>query len=369
MKPVQERYHRRPHVVVWEITNRCNMRCLHCEGGAGRRDPEELTTAEALNLCDQIAALGCVRCNLSGGEPLLREDWPLLARRLADRGVAVHVVTNGTLLDQEAVRQAEQAGVVGVAVSLDGLQATHDRIRVWPGRKRKSSFESALKALRVAKSSSLKVGAITHVNLWNLGELDQVYDLLADLYLDVWQVQLAIPEGRLRQIPEPYLIAPEQLEQVYQSLIRAMKDDRVPVRVTDTIGYYTEMEPVIRVREKERALPFWTGCYAGCLLMGVESNGAVKGCPSMGPDFIAGSVRKESLAEIWGDEERFAYNTRWDESKLTGFCASCEFRRLCRAGCTTMAYAVTGTIYENPYCIFRVRSLAAGTRCAPGRDK
>ncbi len=366
MKPVQERLIRRPYTVVWEITNACNLRCLHCEGSAGAKDPEELTTGEALELCDRIAELGCTRCNLSGGEPLLRKDWPLLARRLADRGVGVHVVTNGTHLDEAAVQAAEQAGVIGVAVSLDGLQATHDRIRVGPSGASASNFSSVVEALRVAKRSSLKVGAITHVNAWNLGELDGLYELLVELDLDVWQVQLAFPEGRLREIPTPYLITPAQLEQVYESLLKAMKDDRVPVRVTDTIGYYTELEPVIRVREKEKALPFWTGCYAGCLLMGIESNGGVKGCPSMGRDFIAGNVRTESLAAIWGDEERFAYNTRWDESKLTGFCATCEFRKLCRAGCTTMAYAVTGTIYENPYCLYRVRSTRSGSGVVPG---
>jgi radical SAM protein with 4Fe4S-binding SPASM domain len=135
-----------------------------------------------------------------------------------------------------------------------------------------------------------------------------------------------------------------------------MRDGRVVIRVTDTIGYYTELEPIVRVREHEKALPFWTGCYAGCLVMGIESNGDVKGCPSMPRDFVIGNLRREPLAAIWADEERFAYNTRWDPDQATGFCGTCEFKALCRCGCTTMAFAVTGTVYENPYCLYRVRA-------------
>jgi radical SAM protein with 4Fe4S-binding SPASM domain len=169
-----------------------------------------------------------------------------------------------------------------------------------------------------------------------------------------------VPAGRLRTLAEPYLIAPEQLEQVYEFLVRTLADGRVPARVTDTIGYYTELEPVIRCRYSEGTLPFWTGCHAGLQVVGIESHGDVKGCPSMPAEFVAGNLRERSLGDIWRDEERFAYNTRWREDKLTGFCRACAFRRLCRAGCTTYAYSVTGTIYENPYCLYRIRCLAQG---------
>lgn len=358
-----------PQVVVWEITNACNLRCVHCEGSAGARDPEELTTEEALELCDQIAALGCARCNLSGGEPLLRRDWSKLAARLRERGVKVHLVTNGTFVTADVLAEAVEAGVVGVGLSLDGLKATHDRIRVAASCGAGSNFDRVVEALSAVKASGLKAGAITHINAWNLDELDGVYELLAELGADVWQVQLGFPEGRLLEIDEPYLIDPPQLEAVYQVLLRAMKDGRVPVRVTDTIGYYTELEPVVRVREHEKALPFWTGCYAGWRVMGIESNGGIKGCPSMGREFVIGNVRTERLADIWADEERFAYNTRWDESKLTGYCAECAYRKLCRAGCTTMAYAVTGTIYENPYCLHRVRATGGGAGMRRGHGK
>ena len=349
---------RRPLTCVWEITNACNLRCVHCEGNAGQRRRDELSRDEALDVCDALAALGCERCNLTGGEPLLRDDWPELARRLSGHGIEVHLVTNGTRLDAAAVACAEQAGVSGVAVSLDGLRATHDRIRPAASGAHGSSFALALDALERVVRSHMKAGVITHINAWNLGELDALREQLARLEVDVWQLQLAVPAGRLRALAEPYLIAPAELEQVYAFLLRTLADRRVPTRITDTIGYFTELEPVIRGRHSPESLPFWTGCQAGLQVVAIDSNGDVKGCPSMPAEFVAGNLRQRSLADIWHDEEGFAYNTRWREQELTGFCRECAFRRLCRAGCTTYAYSVTGTIYQNPYCLHRVRALA-----------
>jgi radical SAM protein with 4Fe4S-binding SPASM domain len=355
--PVQ-RVPRVPRTVVWELTAACNLRCIHCEGSAGSRDPEELTPDEAMALADAIADLGCQRCNLSGGEPLMRKDWPAIARRLADRGVTVHLVTNGHLLDDDAIAAAVSVGVAAVAVSLDGMEATHDAIRVGP-RGPTGSFAKVVDAMRRVAASPMKTGVITHINAWNLPELRAMHELLAGIGLDVWQLQIAIPAGRLRTLDRPYLIRPQDLEEVYARLVEFIREDRVPLRVTDTIGYYTELEPLVRGRDRGKGLPFYTGCYAGCLVMGIESNGDVKGCPSMPREFVAGNVRREPLAAIWADEERFAYNTRWDERKLTGFCATCPYRRLCRAGCTSMAFSLTGAIYENPYCLHRVREMSA----------
>ena len=90
-----------PATCFWEITDACNLRCVHCEQNAGTKDPEELGTDEALHLADELAAAGCHCVNLTGGEPLLRRDWPQLARRLADRGVVVVVITNGVPVDDD----------------------------------------------------------------------------------------------------------------------------------------------------------------------------------------------------------------------------------------------------------------------------
>lgn len=344
---------RYPRHAIWEITRLCNLRCIHCEGAAGRRDPDELTTEEALALCDDLIAAGCEQCNISGGEPLLRDDWAHLCGRLSQGGVRVTLVTNGTRLDEAAIRRAEQAGVLAVALSVDGLRATHDRIRPQP---KGSSFDDVRAAIGRVQGSSLQTAVITHINRWNQSELERMHEMLRAWGVRFWQVQLGLPLGRQREIDEPYMVAPEDLPVIAERLSALIRDGSPPViRVTDTIGYYGVHEPTLR-RSLTGKAGFYTGCYAGMLAVGIESNGDVKGCSSMPPEFIAGNVRTTPFPVLWADESRFAYNTQFDDTKLTGFCATCAYRRLCRAGCTTLAYSVTGTIHENPYCLHRIAS-------------
>jgi radical SAM protein with 4Fe4S-binding SPASM domain len=348
-----------PKYAIWEITKACNMKCIHCEGSAGKREGDELTTAEALALCDELIAEGCEQCNISGGEPLLRRDWPLLCRRLADGGVRVTLVTNGSLLDAASASKAVEAGVACVALSVDGLRATHDRIRPFRGSPR-SSFDALLATLQRVQATQMPVAIITHVNRWNLVELDAMHAMFRDLAVEHWQIQLGVPLGRQREIGVPYMIGPEQLPSLARTLAGWMKPDQRPkLLITDTIGYYTEQEPYLRVTESGEPT-FWAGCYAGILAVGIESNGDITGCSSLPREFVAGNLRHRPFREIWADEEGFAYNTRWQEAWLTGYCAHCSYRRLCRAGCTSLAYAVTGTIHENPFCLHRVQCTGTG---------
>lgn len=348
-----------PVHAIWEITTACNMRCIHCEGAAGRRDPSELSTAEALALCDALIAAGCEQCNLSGGEPMLRPDWPTLSARLAEGSIKVTLVTNGSRLDERAVGVALDARVFSVALSLDGLRSTHDRIRPFRSP-RGSSFDDVLGALTRMRGTALEVAVITHVNRWNFDELEGLHALLGELGVKHWQLQLGVPLGRQREIEEPYMIAPSQLPALARLLVSLRTSRKPPLlRITDTIGYYGPCEPILRQTPSGEP-SFWTGCYAGILAVGIESNGNVKGCSSLPHEFVAGNVRDRSFQEIWDDESGFAYNTRWSEDQLAGFCASCAYRRVCRAGCTSLAYSVTGTVHDNPFCLHRVAECRRG---------
>jgi len=339
---------------VWDLTTACNLRCLHCELEAGRRDPAELSPAEALVVAHDLVDAGARRVSLSGGEPLLRKDWPELCQHLARAGVWVSIVTNGLLLDAETLSRAVAAGAQAVTVSLDGLREIHDRIRVSPNGA-PSRFDSAVRALQLVAASPLRTSAITHINRWNLPQLDELYELVETLGVELWQVQLAFPFGRVLALREPYLIDPSELPDLAAKLARFQQKGRVRIAPADSIGYYDRHEPLLRINRDGRR-SFWMGCMAGCLGVAIASNGDVKGCPALPQEFVVGNVRNEPFGAIWADASRFAYNTEWREELLEGGCAQCDFRRICRAGCTAMAYALTGTIYDNPFCLQRVRS-------------
>ena len=122
-----------PHVVAWNLTRRCNLECAHCYISAGPDADAagELSTAECLRITDEILALNpAPMFILSGGEPLLRDDLTTLAQHAAKRGATVVVGTNGTLLTDAKIEELKAAGVTGVAVSVESLDAAyHDRFR------------------------------------------------------------------------------------------------------------------------------------------------------------------------------------------------------------------------------------------------
>jgi radical SAM protein with 4Fe4S-binding SPASM domain len=303
-----------------------------------------------------LVHLGCHDIDITGGEPLLHPQWDDLCREFASLGLRVALITNGTLLDDERLDRAIDAGTKIIAISLDGLQATHDSIRLRPGAE-PSPWRQAVAAIERALPR-IETIVITAVNRRNLAELPALHDFLASLGVRRWQIQLVIPMGRALEAREPFVIAPADLETLTAFLVDARSGGKSPrIDASDTIGYFTERELGLRGSPEKPSL--WTGCQAGIRSVAITYDGRVRGCSMMPPEFDAGDLHDESIATIWNAAERFAYSTRFDAGKLAGPCGRCRVGPLCRAGCTTMAYWTTGSIYTNPFCLHRVRGGCA----------
>ncbi len=348
-----------PAYAFFEITEACNLRCRHCEADAGRVDPAQLTTDEALDVAAQLAAAGCRQVNLTGGEPLVRGDWERIARRFADLGVEVTLATNGTLLDEVTIERLLAAGVRNVAVSLDGDRERHDALRSAPGASG-SPFDRAVKALSLLAASPLRTAIVTVVHRGNVEALPAVHALAKELGAEIWQVQLAVPIGRFAPMRDTHVLSAAEIPELERRLAALIAAGGVRVMVGDNIGYYGPHEVALR-SAPGGPQAFFTGCNAGLRVVGIRSNGDVKGCPSHPASLAVGNLRDETFAEIWKDSPRFAYNTAFREIDLLGGCRTCAFRRVCRAGCTTMAYALTGTVYDNPLCRQRAERTMDGT--------
>jgi hypothetical protein len=180
-----------PDLLEWELTRACNMDCAHCYARPHRPREGEMDRATALSLAGSLAARGCRSLTLSGGEPLLRPDWPALAERAARSGLLVQIVSNGSLLDHAAARRARDAGVGLVMLGLDGLQNSHDRIR-----RRKGSFAAVLDAAGALHSAGVPCGFITTALSHNIDDLEPLAHLVAEHDPLVWQVWQAIPQPR-----------------------------------------------------------------------------------------------------------------------------------------------------------------------------
>ncbi len=343
-----------PRTCVLDLTTACNLRCIHCEVEAGEALPGELTTVEMIALAGDLAEAGCRSVSLTGGEPLIRPDWPVIAKRFVELGVDVKIVTNGVLVDEAVVARMIEAGVGGVAVSLDGPKEVHDEMRV-PASRMGSRYEAAVRAVRLIALSSMKAAVITQVHAKNVERIEQMHRTVSALGAQVWQVQLAFPTGRMARAGAGWLVDPSKLPALQATLAKLVRGGGARVVVADNIGYYGPDEPYLRMGLTGNAT-FWTGCMAGVLGVAIASNGDVKGCPSQPASFKVGNVRDEPFGVIWGDSHRFSYNTESKEEDLEGGCARCAFGRLCKAGCRSMAFAVTGTIHDNPMCVQRVKA-------------
>jgi radical SAM protein with 4Fe4S-binding SPASM domain len=352
MREILDALRLRPKSCVWELTPRCNLRCLHCASdlGEGRMRGEALSRDEALRLCHDLKELECENVVLSGGEALLSDDWERIARELAGLAINVSMISNGLLIDQAMAARIRDAGLCRVALSLDGLEATHNTIRRHP-----QSFARMWRAFDALKAERLQVNVVTHVNRMNVGELSDLEDLMIRKGVDVWRLQLGSPVGRMARHRE-LLLTPDQLPPIADFIVGAQRRGGVAISVGDNIGYFSRHEAELR---RPSTFGFWCGCSAGCLTIGIESNGNVKGCLSLQSDrFIEGNVRQESLATIWRKPGNFAYTRGFRIEDLHGACAECEFGEICRGGCAFMAFGATGSPHDNPYCLYRVEKPA-----------
>jgi MoaA/NifB/PqqE/SkfB family radical SAM enzyme len=148
----------RPVYAVWEITLRCDLACRHCGSRAGRARPDELTTSEALDLVAQMADLGVREVTLIGGEAYLHDDWLAIVRAIREHGMNCSTTTGARGITDDLARAAKAAGLQGASVSVDGLRATHDRIRALEG-----SFEAAMNGLRAFRGAGVPVSSNTHI--------------------------------------------------------------------------------------------------------------------------------------------------------------------------------------------------------------
>lgn len=359
MGPADPPPRRPPGRALWEITRRCDLRCAHCLVDGGTAKGAELDTAEALDVVDQLAELGVRAVTLSGGEPLLRDDWHLLAARVRERGMVLRLSTNGHLLDQQVLTELRRLGTEQVLVSVDGVRETHDVLRPAAESGASSSFDRVMKALDRLAPTPIVAVAITSVMRPNLAQLPWIQALLKERGVQRWIVQLAHATGRAARgapaRPDALLLAPSRLEELAVSLLARAGDPDLPPQVFNSIGYMSREEPVLRGSGRALDRPFWKGCHCGISTLGIEPDGGVKGCANqVGELFVVGDLRREPLARIWNDVARWHW-LRPGLERMRGACSDCPLAPLCGAGCTALAHASTGDLFDNPYCLRALR--------------
>ena len=340
--------HYRPIYAVWEITLACDLACRHCGSRAGRARPDELSTEQCLDLVRQMAELGVREVTLIGGEAYLRPDWLDIVRAIRKHGMAPTMTSGGRGIDAARARGAREAGLGSVSISLDGLQATHDRLRGVEG-----SYVAALNAMHELRRAGVPVAVNSQINRLSMPELPELLELIAQHGAHSWQIQLTVPMGRAADEPE-VLLQPYDLLALYPMLNELSERCRaLGVRLFpgNNIGYFGPHETALRPHV---LAGYSTSCGAGKALLGIEADGTIKGCPSLPTaTWAGGNVRDHSLLDIWERAAPLRYTRDRTVDDLWGYCRSCYYADSCRAGCTWTSDVFFGKPGNNPYCHHR----------------
>lgn len=191
----------------------------------------------------------------------------------------------------------------------------------------------------------------------NFDNLQGVYESVVDAGADRWQIQLSDGIGYMDD-NRSEMLTPSDLIDVERKLImlyQKNESDGTPVQMSlgDNLGYFSDVDKFYR---KDFIGGCYTGCFAGIYVIGIESNGDIKGCPTLSEDYVEGNIRNQSISEIFFSNKNFQYNRTFNDNSLTGYCAECDKRQLCRAGCMASRLGGKNGVTENKYCLKRVKA-------------
>jgi len=340
-----------PKWIAWEITRRCNLRCVHCRSSSQEeiQGHPDFSTEEGFRLLDDIASYAKPVIVLSGGEPLMRDDVFDIAKHGTDLGLRMCLATNGTRVNEDVCKKIKESGIKIVSMSLDGASAeVHDDFRSQEG-----AFAGTINAAKLFKKHDIQFIINSSFTKRNQEDIPKVYKLAKELGATAWYMFMIVPTGRGEDIMSE-LISKEDYEEILDWHYEMEKEeDDMLVRPTCAPHYYR----VVLQKNKEtddklkrRTLKFSTGgakgCLAGQLICLIDVDGNVLPCSYFPKS--AGNVREQSFKDIWENSELF--KSLRDFKSYKGRCGSCEYINVC-GGCRARAYSVYGDyLEEEPFC-------------------
>jgi mycofactocin biosynthetic radical S-adenosylmethionine protein MftC len=317
-----------PICLTWELTYACNLACVHCLSSSGRRDPKELTTAEAMALLDELRELQVFYINIGGGEPMIRRDFFDIVDYATTRGIGVKFSTNGAFLGLAEAKVLAGMDYLDVQISLDGIDAaTNDAVRGT------GSYDIALAAmdnLRSAGFGPFKISVV--VTRHNVAQLDE-FKRLADSYGAQLRVTRLRPSGRGADTWHSLHPTNDQQRIIYRWLL-AHGDN---VLTGDSFFHLNALgEP----------LPGLNMCGAGRVVCLIDPIGEVYACPFVIHDeFRAGNVRdRGGFTAVWRHSTLF---TSLRQPESAGACSSCGSYDACQGGCMAAKF-FTGLPLDGP---------------------
>lgn len=344
-------------VVVWNMTRRCNLKCVHCYAQAV--DPngkDEISTEQGKTIIKDLAQYGAPVMLFSGGEPLVRQDLPELAKYATEQGMRAVISTNGTLITKEKARELKEIGLSYVGISLDGMEEIHDKFRGVKG-----AYKKAIQGIENCKAEGLKVGMRLTLNRCNALEVPKVFKLLKELEVPRICLYHLVYAGRGSAMIKEDLTHAEtrNMLDLIMDETRALFDSGFPVEVltvdNHADGPYVWMrmlrEDPKRAAEVFELLQYNEGNSSGRGIGCISWDGKVHP-DQFWRDKVFGNVLERPFSEIWDDPNIELLAKMKDKKQhVKGRCAKCRFLNICAGNFRSRAEAVYGDEWaQDPAC-------------------
>lgn len=306
--------------VFFELTRRCNERCIHCGSRAGENCSTELGVDVWKNMVDKLKAdFGTkdIYITITGGEPLLYRDFYELVDYIHSVGYRWGMTTNGTLIDVAAARKIADAGCGSISISIDGTEEYHDQFRRVP-----NSYNRAFEGLQNLIDVGIpKLMVTTVMTPAMVPHLDDMFEKINQYPIDAWRIVQMEPIGRALDHPE-LMCSPDDIRTIFE-FIRDKRIDSIPV--VYGCSHYLDMEYEGELRDW-----FWF-CLAGKGVASISAEGDILGCLNIARNdvTIQGNILRDDFTDVW--RNRFKC-FRQDLSELNDRCRSCEQRADCFGG-------------------------------------
>ena len=340
-----------PMLVIWEVTQACDLACVHCRASAqSERNPAELSTEQGYRLLDEIRSFGEPLMVFTGGDPLKRPDLFELIRHAVKIGLRTNVTPSATpLLTAEAIDRFKEAGISRMAISVDGHDAaSHDDFRGIPG-----TFDRAMFALSHARDIGLDTQFQTTVTRRNMAHLPEIAEIVREMRSKMWSLFFLIVTGRALENDD---LRAEEYEGVFQFMYELSKTAPFGIKTTEAMHYRRYVAQRIKaehgVTENESAKGVaWrtAGVSDGKGFVFVSHQGEI--FPSGFLPVTGGNVLRDSLTDVYRNSDLF--KSLRDTTQREGKCGICEYQKIC-GGSRSRAYALTGDfLAEDPRCVYQ----------------
>jgi 12,18-didecarboxysiroheme deacetylase len=337
-------------VVVWNVTRRCNLKCVHCYAQA--KDiafNNELSTRDGKKLIDDLAGFGVPVLLFSGGEPMVRPDLPELAGYAVQMGMRAVISTNGTLITREKARVLKDIGLSYVGISLDGMEAVNDRFRGVKG-----AYAKALDGIRNCQEAGIKVGLRFTINKANVAEIPKVFDLLEEMQIPRICFYHLVYAGRGSHLVEDDLSHAESRAAVdlIMDRTKGLHDRGKPKEVltvdNHADGPYVYLrllrENPARAKEVLELLKMNEGNNSGRGIGCVSWDGEVY-ADQFWRHYSFGNIGRRPFSVIWSDtSEPLMGKLKEKKRHVKGRCATCRWLDICGGNFRVRAEAVSGDV-------------------------